>query len=84
MSISAARTGAVIRKELTEFRPSRFIMSTMGGWDRRLWAQPPCTSRRDIPSGSGHRDLPSGRHEAHSGTWCPRRPAGAVGQPAEP
>lgn len=30
MSISAARTGAVIRKEITEFRRSRFIMSTMG------------------------------------------------------
>jgi ABC-type Na+ efflux pump permease subunit len=30
MSISAARVGAVIRKELTEYRRSRFIMSTMG------------------------------------------------------
>jgi ABC-2 type transport system permease protein len=29
-SISAARTGAVIRKELTEFRRSPFIVSTMG------------------------------------------------------
>jgi ABC-2 type transport system permease protein len=28
-SISAARTGAVVRKELTEFRRSRFIVSTM-------------------------------------------------------
>ncbi len=30
MSISAARVGAVIRKELTEFRRSRFIVVTMG------------------------------------------------------
>jgi ABC-type transport system involved in multi-copper enzyme maturation permease subunit len=30
MNISAARTGAVIRKELTEFRRSPFIVSTMG------------------------------------------------------
>ncbi len=30
MSISAARIGAVTRKELTEFRRSRFIVSTMG------------------------------------------------------
>src|SRR5690242_10363532 len=30
MNISATRTGAVIRKELTEFRRSRFIVSTMG------------------------------------------------------
>lgn len=30
MSISAARIGAVIRKELTEFRRSRLIMYTMG------------------------------------------------------
>jgi ABC-type transport system involved in multi-copper enzyme maturation permease subunit len=30
MSISAARIGAVIRKELTEFRRSRSIVSTMG------------------------------------------------------
>jgi hypothetical protein len=29
MSISAARIGAVIRKELTEIRRSRFIVSTM-------------------------------------------------------
>jgi hypothetical protein len=29
-SISAARTGAVVRKELTEFRRSPFIVSTMG------------------------------------------------------
>jgi ABC-type transport system involved in multi-copper enzyme maturation permease subunit len=30
MSISAARIGAVVRKELTEFRRSPFIVSTMG------------------------------------------------------
>ena len=29
MSINAARIGAVIRKELTEFRRTRFVMATM-------------------------------------------------------
>jgi ABC-type transport system involved in multi-copper enzyme maturation permease subunit len=43
MSISAARIGAVIRKELTEFRRSRFIVYTMGVFPVIFLAVPTAT-----------------------------------------
>ena len=53
MSISAARISAVIRKELTEFRRSRFIVVTMGIFPAIFLAVPTATilaHRVSVPS----------------------------------
>jgi ABC-type transport system involved in multi-copper enzyme maturation permease subunit len=61
MSISATRIGAVIRKELTEFRRNRAVVSTMGiipvvflvAPTAELLAQNPATPSASLDKGVG-------------------------------